>query len=133
MRKNIFVPEDFENFAYPFTPEGYADCANEKLDAFIKTCPVIYSESSKAQLGYQVWDTNPEIYYTKKRFKAYLTFIEELPKEPCKHEPPEEAEVFPVDITGKSAIGKYFARIPKFSVRCCHCGIELVAEWKAKK
>lgn len=115
----IFKPEDFEineliregNGGIPYisTPNA-AKIGNEKLNELIESWPVVYGAIGTKSHS---WQSYPPGTFIQENYthKARLAFIEELPKEPCKHKP-----MGPVD--------KKYA--------CIHCGIELVANWTAK-
>lgn len=123
MKKLTFTPEDFNgkpDYPLPQDMKTYiANQANEKLNKLIKSWPVVYAEKKE---GFQPWHN---VEFVGATHKARLVFIEELPKEPCKHEPAWDlrSALLPGLIAPS-----YFGN-PK----CYKCGVELVAEWKEKK
>ena len=118
MNKFRFKSEDFRNTGstqliyYNYTPEAAvlcseaADRANQILDEHLAKCPVVYGYLDGATLS----DVT-EFKYEGADHKAVLFNIEELMKEPCKHEP------------------KWVGH-PHLS-DCKHCGIKLKATWEA--
>lgn len=117
--KDFFTAKDFEDSmtdeGYPdVTPQCAADMANAKLNALIESWPVVYAkQAQKDENGNDVnfWKTFQ--HFGVDTYKARLAFIEEIVKTPCLHEP---------NLLNQK-IGGWF---------CKHCGVELVAEWKAK-
>lgn len=116
MRK-IFKPEDFvyiwDDRAGSYQ-EASAKIANEKLNKLIESWPVFYCSEP---------DDKENSFLYVKRFKencdthkVYLAFIEEIPKEPCIHEP--YIKYHP------DAVGVY----PNYS-ECQKCGVKLKATW----
>lgn len=106
--KDFFKPEDFSGTGgvIPEIAEIMSGIANEKLNALIKSWPVVYIDpSDKIVIS--------DLQGPKDTHKARLSFIEEIVKEPCKHEPQD--------------LHTYGPRI-----YCKHCGVELIADWKAK-
>lgn len=93
------------------------DC-EEKLNELIESWPVVYKYSDSPN-----WMPNDKPMSEKDgRFfsfdqKARLAFIEEIVKEPCKHEPRRWANI---------CEGETFEPI------CFHCGVELKATWSEK-
>lgn len=88
--KDIFQPGDFEYQAHDVGEFGKliriqyaANIANTKLNKLIESWPLVYS-----------WDGNHNYEWHKTELvdghhthQARLAFIEEIKKEPCKHEP----------------------------------------------
>ena len=87
-----------------------ADCI-VILNKLIESWPVVYA--SKPDGKSELWSNNETTGHDTHR--AFLAFIEEIKKEPCKHEP-----------------GAYQASLGE-TIRCCHCGVELQATWSEKK
>ena len=125
--RNFFKPEDFESLLYNELSEQNhiqaCNIANIKLNILTKSWPAVYKYSDDSK-----WITNEESMSAKdERFfdfdqKARLAFVEEIVKEQCKHEPNQlEPTMF------LTRDGWQYQK-----VKCIHCGIELVAEWKAK-
>lgn len=114
--KNLFTPEDFDLHGLPSIKELAAIQANEKLTKLIESWPVVVGPSKN--YGFDTWSEGwRQDLAHRPSHRARLAFIEELPKELCKHEPT-------VDFYGTHLTSK-----PK----CKHCGVELVAEWKVKE
>lgn len=88
--------------------EVMAKRANAKLKKLIDESPVVYGNSSDI-------DSFTENKSKHDTHNAKLMFVEEIVKEPCKH------QINPEDINPSKTKGT-----------CLLCGIELVAEWKAK-
>lgn len=106
--KDIFSPEDFvivgaEN-TYSAMKKTMAKIANEKLNKLIESWPELF-------MIYDVTSDRFMINQEKHTHKARLAFIEELPKELCKHEP-----------RGFNASG----------FECKYCGVDIVANWEEK-
>lgn len=114
-----FKPEDFytsENIQK--TTAGLAArVANRKLEEWLSQAPVVYGGPTLANI-YSIQQSKINT------FKAKLVCIEELPKEPCKHEPVKRISPFMYrnETSGPCT----------YEPNCRKCGIELVAEWKAK-
>lgn len=115
---DFFKPEDFEETKDLYGFESYADrelaakIVNNILDKHLESCPVVYGNNFKSNDG-SAFDIGSVWNITKlndKTHKARLFGIEEIKKEPCKHEPLEEI---------------------KHTV-CKHCGVHLDAEWMVK-
>lgn len=106
-----FKPEDFKGSYYHNQPRvlgAFARRANEILQKEIALWPVVYSMNH--QLAWFKDDSDSRL-----SRRARLAFIEPIVKEECKHEPTN-------DLSGSLWIKQI----------CKHCGVELVAEWKAK-
>jgi hypothetical protein len=116
--KEFFTPEDFNGHDGTdndvFWNRMAASAANEKLNKLIDSCPVVYGQGEQAGKS-SLWNMNKQQNSTH---SARIVFIEELPKEPCKHEP---ADCW----IGPSTVDWF--------KKCKHCGVELVATWEAKK
>jgi len=109
-----FKPEMFEQVLsvkadQKWMMEYVAKTANLKLKEHLLSATIVYCD--KDELHFSGVD---EIGYTH---KGYLIGVEELPKEPCKHEPKNRFD-------GPNT--------QDWTTVCCHCGVELVADWKAK-
>lgn len=127
--KNFFKPEDFRS-GHPDKPESYVDAhkaakiANEKLNKLIESWSVVYGKNNQ----WDITDGRPDSYLGCTH-KARLAFIEEIPKEQCKHEPISLlGKGYSQEISYRGDISEFL-----FSSKCKHCGVELVAEWKEKK
>lgn len=105
----------------------FCESCAPKLNKLIESWPVVYDGNSGLSLSPGgAWsvvkhDEKDHIaissnFINSKR-KARLAFIEEIKKEPCKHEP----------IIG--ALGIYETMQPV----CKHCGVDLQAEWREVK
>lgn len=120
--KNFFKPEDFKNL--PEYAEHLANTANQKLNALIESWPVVYGSEQMCvsneitPIKEKQWRLNQCVtgFVPENTHKARLAFIEEIVKEPCKHEP-------------KQVIGTENA----MWAECAKCGVELVPTWSAKK
>jgi len=154
MKKDFFKPLDFiYDDDLKFTANTAANLANEKLNKLIESWPVVYgTKDNNGQHFHE--NTNGNYNPT---LKARLAFIEEIKKEPeiisigksknslakferkfsdgsvqysidainwtpkhnlvepCKHEP-----------------GAYQASLGE-TIRCCHCNVPLIAEWREVK
>lgn len=135
--ENIFKPEDFKTlfFADQSCPTDAAELANAKFKRWLNLWP----------LAYLNWNGNLPYELSFHRDKnqthgAHLALIQQLPTEPCKHEPNE------VEITMNYEGGIYSPRLGTFDIQklgsskfkslqsiCKHCGVELQAEWSEKK
>ncbi len=109
--KNYFKPEDFSSI---MSNEGLACAANTKLQELIESWPVVYGIVEG--LPSDIW--GPENTLGFSSHKARLAFIEEIKKEPCKHEP-------------KRNFQNGVEMLPE--PKCYHCGVELQAEWREVK
>lgn len=89
-------------------PYHAAEIANEKLQKLIEESPTVYG--SMIMKDSVVGVPFGEVSSQEDTHKAKLMFIEEIPKEPCKHEP---------NLLNQK-IGGWF---------CKHCGVELKATW----
>lgn len=131
--KNFFKPDDFKflpdekgnrnsSFSEEISQSAAITCAkvaNETLNKLIESWPSVYW-SGKEQLIYreQIRDAT---------HKARLAFIEEIQKEPCKH----EALVI-VKTAGFKTDAPYFINVLE-AAKCRHCGVALKATWSEKK
>lgn len=110
LRKDFFKPDDFNSWV---DAEGLANIANEKLSKLIESWPVVYGH------GWNFESPTPSRYWHWRKdghtHTARLAFIEEIPKEPCKHATP------------------YRLAQDEEEWRCADCGVELEATWKEKK
>ena len=113
MKTPLFEPEDFDSITGFSSRKDIANLANAKLQQLIDASPVVYGEYIKDSYGWAMSESNG----SGDTHKAVLFNIEELSKEPCKHE--------------HSSV--YDEHQRKYHDRCKHCGVELVAEWKEEK
>jgi hypothetical protein len=102
------------------------DCA-EKLNKLIESWPVVYALENNSQ-----WYMNQYAFPIAATRKARLAFIEEIVKEPCKH------EVVFTDIKINWGIKQSSAPNWRFNDNelvhtCRDCKVELQATWSEKK
>lgn len=130
--KEIFKPEDFKGLdGFSLSDcEDVAKACNDKINQLIESWPVVYGNlrSGFETIGRPSWATQ----------QARLAFIEEIPNEPCIHEPRKCTDVvgYSEDAIGRVCIDKrMLAEILSFQTdsKCIHCGVALKAEWKEKK
>lgn len=137
--KDFFKPDDFYSQGiiqrYLGAPVGgktifcseAAQVANEKLNALIESWPVVYgnkyisNDGASLDIG-SVWNITK---LADKKYLARLAFMEELPKEPCKHEPQLR-----FDGTRDKEPPYYYEPM---GIWCKHCGVELQATWTEVK
>lgn len=130
--KPIFTPRDFQEIYSKIMRDGYrskgagdmwepdtcpdhiAAIANDIIEEQFLHWPVVHGYKSFTGNWFFTEERNPKL----ETHLARLAFIELI--EPCKHEPSFLREY----------IGPNFKST--FS-KCTHCGVELVAEWKAKE
>lgn len=117
--KDFFKPEDFSGL---MTNQAIAKEANEKLNKFIESCPIVYCDNE-----YTSWSQLKSPTFSDKK-KARLAFIEEIKKEPCKHEPFVQVELCRNEF---KETGAHFQG-PYYRAQCRHCGVELQATWTPK-
>ena len=98
-----FEPSDF-NYEAHLSNLYAAETANAKLEEWKREATVAY-----ANLNFP-----PDIPRNADTHRALLIDIEELSKEPCKHEPLEKPTI---------------ERMQGI-VRCKHCGVKLKATWE---
>jgi hypothetical protein len=107
--KNFFKPEDFyiQNMA-PTASEAAA-LANVKLNAAIEIGLKLYAGPDEG-----TWTTyqNPE-----DRACGTILFIEPIKKEPHVHKP---------------HLRKFLNETTMFDTWVCDCGVELIADWRAR-
>lgn len=115
MAIKLFKPEDFnfpETMSAAYLPDRAASLANEILQREIEKWPVVVQMEPQTNYG---WYEEREHYREQYKRIGRVAFIEEIKKEPCKHEPKRNfqngAEMLP-------------------EPKCYHCGVKLVAEWK---
>lgn len=112
MKKVFFKPEMFgDYFMSNITIQDAVNVANRELQMLIESWPVVYTHSKAEKPGY--WGPIEQGQFDDTH-KARLAFIEEIKKEPCKHEPFND-----------SCVPNHF--------HCKHCGVELQATWSEKK
>jgi len=115
--KDFFKPEDFalnEDDSYT-TIYTAASLANEKLFLLIESMPVVYGDTVGP------WSRAT---HHRATHKARLAFVEEIVKEPCKHEPDKVGLFNNFDNPSQP----HFA----YNSKCKHCGVELQATWSEK-
>jgi hypothetical protein len=100
-----------------------ANIANKKLNALIKSWPVVHSTEP---CNFWAKDTVKQFVDPEITHKARLAFIEPIVKEPCKHRVRLNSFSW-VDSETKEVLAK-----TQMTSHCELCGVELVAEWKAK-
>lgn len=104
-----FKPEMFTLMTGESTDsERSAKEANEIFNKWLKDATVVYGHEHNGQMHFF---TDPD--KATDTHKALLINIESIVKESCKHEPYPESHVDKANF-------------------CKHCGVELIAEWKAK-
>lgn len=108
--KDFFKPQDFPDLLG--LREQAAENANEKLNALIESCPVVYG-NMLANTDMR-WLDERNSFHTH---TARILDIQKLPKQECKHEP---------DLL------KMFQEYGLQNSKCKHCGIELRATWSPK-
>jgi hypothetical protein len=121
--KDFFIWEDFVKDAVDikyFQCEQVAKAANQKLKALIESWPVVYGTTKLSFFiprysGGDLSQQRPEDTH-----KARLALVEEIDKEPCKH----EAKSMFIDGLGDVNLSEH--------VICKHCHVELRATWSAK-
>lgn len=128
--KHIFTPSDFQHLFHTKHQEQFvliANFANEKLQALIESWPVVYGTSYEGHIcNNWYFDANETDIEDKVTHKARLAFVEEIVKEPCKHEPMRTVSfTVSVDQPGN----EYY----KHATKCQYCGVELEATWSEKK
>lgn len=112
--KDLFTHYDF-HFDEKWKNEIAATEANHKLNALIKTWPVVWGSSHDGFIMVERWRKKPDLSDTH---TARLAFIEEIKKEPCQHEPPRTLQFF------KGFYNQF---------NCVHCGVELEVRWMVKE
>ena len=126
--KYLFEPHHFEDVrgfkeVDSQTLDIIAKLASLQLDKIVQSWPVVYgnnfisNDESAFDIG-SVWNITK---LNDKTHKARLAFIEEIPKEPCKHEPVRDA------------FGGFMFLQTLQAFTCKHCGVELQATWSEKK
>lgn len=116
MKKGFFKPEDF-NFGWIDKHDtrriDIVEACNTKLNKLIESWPVVYGHTNGA-----AWFVEKGK-HVQEQHTARLAFIEEIKKEPCKHEPANPTvRMSPPHIS---------------DIVCKHCGVELQATWEEKK
>ncbi len=106
----FFKPKDFGNNDFSIRDVGYlADIANTNLNKALG--PIVYFKPT-----HQPYKSYSETKYEWCTHQAYLFNIQEIIKDPCKHEPKSSE-----DATSMS------------ESECIYCGVPLVAEWRENK
>lgn len=116
--KSVFTADDFD-LGFRLNSVDIAAIANAKLAQIIESWPVVYGTADTHCLS--------NLTLSKEKYSTHvgrLAFIEELPKEPCKHEPEVYRNTY--NNTGPQYI------IDADHARCKHCDTELVATWTPK-
>jgi len=115
--KNISLTKRL--FSWPWRPWVKTKCINEPAVFFFK-------DSNTSHPSHNKWVVD-DGGFRKECFthKARLAFIEEIKKEPCKHEP-EDIQIF-------NASGNYRFSFGAGISKCKYCGVELQATWSEKK
>lgn len=116
--KPMFIPKNFDGkgLTSRLDCELASEVANQIFAKLIESWEVVYGSKIPAT-GLMQWDPQPSMGDTH---QARLAFIEEIPKQPCKHLPDSKEGL----IRGPGLM--------VFSAKCKHCGVELVADWRAK-
>ncbi len=135
--RNIFTPEDFkatektEGFGFD-TNQGQrnaffaAEKANEILNKLIESWPVVYGFVNKEGVDFGSSLINKgHPFFTASTHTARLAFIEEIKPKCEKHEP--------FNINEGIILPSYPAQVPEPIWKCARCGVELIAEWRAKE
>jgi hypothetical protein len=110
--KDFFKPEDFFSLCEQYYAYEVCNQANEKLNKLIESWPVVEGVMPRDDFWPGRMTNSGEFTH-----RARLAFIEEIKKEPCKHEPTWS------DDPTVSIV---------YQAKCKHCGIPLEAEWRAK-
>ncbi len=132
----IFEAKDFDSGIGPAddgkelcTYEWAARKANAKLQKEAESCLMVYGNRDIER------SDNPWIFTTVKTgdesHQARLMFIEELPKEPCQHEPVLFRHITELRGCGHGQMHTNYFYDEKS--KCKHCGAKLVADWKEVK
>lgn len=117
-----FKPEDFkEHFGNTSDEEIYfiTRIANYALVEMLLRATVVYGRMD-------TFIFSPNDLRDEDTHKALLINIEPIVKEPCKHEPEIIVQTFNLKQIGHN----YYTL--NLNPKCKHCGVYLVAEWKAK-
>lgn len=110
---DFFKPEDFIGADLTINPEETsARQANAKLSAALEAAPRVYAGISRTTWTDETWNSD--------KFTARLFNIEEIKKECEKHEPKY------IESYTRNSDERLFDTV------CKHCGVELIAEWRAK-
>jgi hypothetical protein len=123
-KKLFFTPEDFANLIHPLDEspyKAYARRANEKLKQLIESWPVVYGAFD----GEKVTQTFGQIKSISDTHSARLAFIEEIVKEPCKHEASWSK------LRTSLSVDRFHNRFADVTSICMNCGVELKATWEA--
>jgi hypothetical protein len=125
----LFKSEDFKPIrGVSVTPHEAAEMAQSKLNAFIESCPVVYlygyGNPLDSEISINKSNWKDRIHYNISSnlnrsitHQARIFGIEQIVKEPCKHEP------------------RYIDQSYKLpdSVVCKHCGVGLKVDRSEKK
>lgn len=126
--KDIFHDNDFEYLTY----EESVAFANKKIQNKVESFPIVYGH-----IFDDVWTfhqtINPQESDTH---KAYIIFLEELPKKECQHEPVQYAmNTRCIYSTWNPVTSRYEAldttntSVPLVALKCKHCGEKLKTTW----
>lgn len=112
--KNIFKLEDFyAGDGFALEPSDCAAMANAKIQSLIDAAPTVYGKRNQWDITDGTQDS-----LTGCTHKAKLMFVEELKREPCKHQPIGD------DWTMKNGL---------WLGTCEYCGVKLEARWEEVK
>lgn len=111
----FFKEEDF-NFKNDGQNANAAYYANQKIEKYLDSCPVVYGNPTA-----QYWQS----FKGQASHTAKIICIEEIVKEPCKHEPSDFI------VQNKTEMPENFVISYESFVFCKHCKTKLKAEWKA--
>lgn len=131
--KDFFKSEDFckDDWTAKFSDE-MAKIANEKLNNFIESLPVVYGYIGKISSS---WHSEKPGTYIQENYthKARLAFIEEIVKEPCKHEPEINLGKDGIRVSWPVPLQPNIYQEVFVKIKCKHCGVELTAIWSEEK
>lgn len=107
-----------------------AAIANQTLNKAVDNWLVVYGTPKWNGMEWSETDSNEPSH------KAHLAFIEELPKEPCKHQPEVMALHYGFDgriLNPASGLRKecisYYSQKFVDTYKCKYCGVKLKATW----
>ena len=119
---------------YVFKPEFFkqhlGNVSPEEIDFLVRITNQHIKENGKVVTGNVGDVNNPDLFSSKgclgDTHTAILINIEPIKKECLKHEPENIVQTF----HSRQGMGAYYTL--NLKPKCKHCGVELVAEWKAK-
>ena len=128
----IFKPFHFRS-GHLNKPETYVDAhkaseiANEILREYLESCPVVWGTVGSVSSS---WHSEKPGTYIQENYthKARLICIEEIVKECKRHEPAN------IRTQWNPLRGEYDLAYPIHQyggLKCIHCGVQLIPEWKA--